>query len=241
METIEVATPSSKASSPSAIGLVIQTIFVTILYVALVSAVDLGSTLIGGMMLEYGDGNTALPLHSLHLVAFRGYWIALAIAFAAALGRKWARFLSGDVDGKGDYEWFEFAAGTGSLVAMVLAIVCLVGYAAGYDWFAGVTGCSSSPADNVTFFIWATVMSIVTFFEWKASQKIAEILSGDSLPFELHSVISWAISPVIALVISALGLAAVVCVLGLIAGAILVSVGVPLVLGLIVAGFLLGR
>lgn len=64
---------ANNASSPSIIGLAIQTTLTAVLYVVLVSAVCLLSTVIGGMMLQCGNGNVALPLHSLHLVAFRAY------------------------------------------------------------------------------------------------------------------------------------------------------------------------
>lgn len=242
MGTIEATVATSKASSPSVVGLVIQTALVAILYVALVSAVDLGSTLIGGMMLQFGDGNTALPLHSLHLIAFRGYWIALGISFVAALARKWTQTLTHGLSDEGNgYGIFDAAASMGSIVALVLAVVCLVGYTTVFDWWMSFFGSDTEIPTKGTYLLWAVVMLIVTIFEWIASNKIAGVFAGNFETFELRHVITWAVAPIFSLAIAVLGLVAVGCILGLVAGAILVTVGIPLFIGLCLTAFLLSR
>lgn len=233
---------ANNASSPSIIGLAIQTTLTAVLYVVLVSAVCLLSTVIGGMMLQYGNGNVALPLHSLHLVAFRAYWISLGISFVAALARKWAKVLSNDICNNGDYALFDTVASLGSIAAMVFAIVCLVGYTTIFDFWMGLFGNNDVAVPTKgTYLLWAVVMFIVTVFECVASNKIADFFAGDFETFELRHVIALAIAPVFSLAIAAIGLVAVGCVLGLIGGAILVYVGVPLFIGLCVFGYLMSR
>lgn len=233
---------AKKASSPSIIGLAIQTTLTAVLYVVLVSAVCLLSTVIGGMMLQYGDGNVALPLHSLHLVVFRGYWISLGISFIAALARKWTKGLTNDICSNGDYGVFDTAAACSGIAAMVFAIICLVGYTTVFDFWMGLFGAGDSTVPTKgTYLLWAVVMLIVTAFECMASNKIADFCAGDIEAFELRRVIALAIAPVFSLAIAAIGLATVGCVLGLIGGAILVYVGVPLFIGLCVFGYLMSR
>lgn len=233
---------ANKASSPSIIGLAIQTIFTAVLYVVLVSAVCLLSTVISGMMLQYGDGNVALPLHSLHLIAFRGYWIFLAVSFVTALARKWTRVLSNDLYGNGDYDLFDAVAAFGGIAAMVFAIVCLVGYTTIFDFWMALFGNNDAAVPTKgTYLFWAVVMLIVTIFECVASNKFAGVFAGDFETFELRRVIAWAIAPVFSLAIAAIGLVAVGFVLGLIGGAVLIYIGVPLFIGLCLFGLLMSR
>lgn len=233
---------ANRVSSSSIIGLAIQTTLMTVLYVCLVSAVCLLSTVIGGMMLQYGDGNVALPLHSLHLVAFRGYWIFLAVSFVAALAQKWTRALSNDLYGSGDYDRFDAVTTFCSIAAMVFAIVCLVGYTTIFDFWMALFGNNDAAVPTKgTYLLWAVVMLIVTIFECIASNKFAGVFAGGYETFELLRVIALAIAPVFSLAIAAIGLVAVGCVLGMIGGAILVFVGVPLFIGLCVFGCLMSR
>lgn len=233
---------ANRASSPSIIGLAIQTALTAVLYVFLVSAVCLLSTVIGGMMLQYGDGNVALPLHSLHLIAFRGYWIFLAVSFVAALARKWTRALSNDLYGNGDYDRFDAVATICSIAAMVFAIVCLVGYTTIFDFWMALFGNNDAAVPTKgTYLLWAVVMLIVTIFECVASNKFAGVFAGDCETFELRRVIAWAIAPVFSLAIAAIGLVAVGFVLGLIGGAVLIYIGVPLFIGLCLFGLLMSR
>ena len=233
---------ANKASSPSIIGLAIQTTLTAVLYVVLVSVVCLLSTVIGGMMLQYGDGNVALPLHSLHLVVFRGYWISLGVSFVAALARKWTKGLTNDICNNGDYGVFDAVATCSGIVAMIFAIICLVGYTTIFDFWMGLfgTGDPTAPAKE-NYLLVAVIMLIVTVFECVASNKIAAFFAGGFGAFELRHVIALAIAPVFSLAFAAIGLVAVGCVLGLIGGAILVYVGVPLFIGLCVFGYLMSR
>lgn len=233
---------TNKASSQGIVSLAIQTTLTVVLYVGLVSAVCLLSTVIGGMMLQYGDGNVALPLHSLHLIAFRGYWIFLAVSFVAALARKWTRTLSNDLYGNGDYDLFDAVATFGSIAAMVFAIVCLVGYTTIFDFWMALFGNNDAAVPTKgTYLFWAVVMLIVTIFECVASNKFASVFAGGFETFELRRVIACAIAPVFSLAIAAIGLVAVGCVLGLIGGAVLIYIGVPLFIGLCLFGVLMSR
>lgn len=155
-----------KPTTVNIFGMILQTLFAVVLYVVAVDMMCLLTTWLGGFMFEIGEGNTVIPLHSWRLVAFRAYWVVMGVGVVAALARKWIVLLTGERE-SGMCELLGVVERAGAFASVVCAIVCLLGYAAAFDWWAGVTGKMASDSRANDYLLWAVVLTIGTIVEWR--------------------------------------------------------------------------
>lgn len=213
-------------------SMILQTLFAVILYVAAVDAMCLLTTWLGGFMFEIGEGNTVIPLHSWRLVAFRVYWIVLGVTVVATLAHKWIVLLTGDYDSD-MRELIKAIENMGALATIVCAIVCLLGYAAAFDWWAGITGKMASDSRANDYLLWAIALTIGAVVEWRIVEGVINALFPDKHEFHgLRFTSACVLTPVVALVPTALVICACVLAVGLFAGILFISAAVPVVIAL---------
>lgn len=214
-------------------SMILQTLFAVVLYVVAVDVMCLLTTWLGGFMFEIGEGNTVIPLHSWRLVAFRAYWIVLGVTVVAALAHKWIALLSGEPDSD-MCELIKAIENMGAFASIVCAIVCLLGYAAVFDWWVGVTGKMASDPRANDYLLWAVALTIGAVVEWRIVEGVINALFPNE--HQLHGLrfaSACMLTPVVALVPTALVICASALVVGLFAGILFISAAVPVVIGLI--------
>ena len=229
---IEQVAPK-KPTAMNIFSMILQTLFAVVLYVAAVDVMCLLTTWLGGFMFEIGEGNTVIPLHSWRLVAFRVYWIVLGVTVVATLAHKWIMLLTGDCDSD-IRELIKVIENMGALATIVCAIVCLLGYAAVFDWWAGITGKMASDSRANVYLLWAVALTVGAVVEWRIVEGVINALFPDERKFHgLRFASACVLTPVIALVPTALAILACVLVVGLFAGILFISAAVPVVIALI--------
>lgn len=229
---IEQVAPK-KPTAMNIFSMILQTLFAVVLYVAAVDVMCLLTTWLGGFMFEIGEGNTVIPLHSWRLVAFRVYWIVLGVTVVATLAHKWIMLLTGDCDSD-IRELIKVIENMGALATIVCAIVCLLGYAAVFDWWAGITGKMASDSRANDYLLWAVALTVGAVVEWRIVEGVINALFPDERKFHgLRFASACVLTPVIALVPTALAILACVLVVGLFAGILFISAAVPVVIALI--------
>ena len=229
---IEQVAPK-KPTAMNIFSMILQTLFAVVLYVAAVDVMCLLTTWLGGFMFEIGEGNTVIPLHSWRLVAFRVYWIVLGVTVVATLAHKWIMLLTGDCDSD-IRELIKVIENMGALATIVCAIVCLLGYAAVFDWWAGITGKMASDSRANDYLLWAVALTVGAVVEWRIVEGVINALFPDERKFHgLRFASACVLTPVIALVPTALAILACVLVVGLFAGILFISAAGPVVIALI--------
>lgn len=222
-----------KPTAVNIFGMVLQTIFAVVLYVVAVDMMCLLTTWLGGFMFEIGEGNTVIPLHSWRLVTFRAYWVVLGVAVVAALARKWIVLLTGERESD-MCELLGAIEGAGAFASAVCAIVCLLGYAAAFDWWAGVTGKMASDSRANDYLLWAVVLTIGTIVEWRIVEGVLKALFPGEHKFHgLRFASVCVITPLLALVPTALVIIVCALVVGLFAGILFASLVIPVVIAAI--------
>ena len=231
MYRIEMDAPK-KPTAMNIFSMILQTLLAVVLYVAAVDVMCLLTTWLGGFMFEIGEGNTVIPLHSWRLVAFRVYWIVLGVTVVVTLAHKWIALLSGELDSD-MCELVKAIENMGALATIVCAIVCLLGYAAVFDWWAGITGKMTSDPRANDYLLWAVALTIGAVVEWRIVKGVFNALFPDEHKFHgLRFASACVLTPVVALVPTALAICACVLVVGLFAGILFISAAVPVVIAL---------
>ena len=177
-----------KPTAMDIFGMILQTLFAVVLYVVAIDMMCLLTTWLGGFMFEIGEGNTVIPLHSWRLVAFRAYWVVLGVAVVAALAHKWIVLLTGERESD-MCELLGAIESAGAFASVFCAIVCLLGYTAAFDWWAGVTGKMASDSRTNDYLLWAVVLTIGTIVEWRIVEGSLTLyfpMSTSSTGFALH-------------------------------------------------------
>lgn len=224
---------SKKPTAVNIFGMVLQTIFAVVLYVVAVDMMCLLTTWLGGFMFEISESNTVIPLHSWRLVAFRAYWVVLGVAVVAALAHKWIVLLTGESESD-MCELLGTIEGAGAFVSVVCAIVCLLGYAAAFDWWAGVTGKMASDSRANDYLLWAVVLTIGTIVEWRIVEGVLNALFPGEHKFHgLRFASACAVTPLLALVPTTLVIVVCALVVGLFAGILFASLAIPVVIAAI--------
>lgn len=222
-----------KLTAMNIFGLILQTLFAAVLYVVAVDMMCLLTTWLGGFMFEIGEGNTVIPLHSWRLVAFRAYWVVLGAALVAALARKWIVLLTGERE-PDMCKLLGSIERAGAFASVVCAIVCLLGYAAVFDWWAGATRkMASDPAAN-NYLLWAVVLTIGTIVERRIVKGVLNALFPHECLFHgLRFASACMVTPLLALVPTVLLIIVCALVVGLFAGILFASLVIPVVFALI--------
>ena len=230
MYRIEPDAPK-KPTAMNIFGMILQTVFAVVLYVVAVDMMCLLTTWLGGFMFEISESNTVIPLHSWRLVAFRVYWVVLGAAFVAALAHKWIVLLTGGRESD-MCELLGVIEGAGASV--VCAIVCLLGYAAVFDWWAGVTGKMASDSRANDYLLWAVVLTIGTIVEWRIVEGVLKALFPHECLFHgLRFASVCVVTPLLALVPTTLAIIVCALVVGLFAGILFASLAIPVVIAVI--------
>lgn len=218
-----------KPTTVNIFGMILQTIFAVVLYVVAVDMMCLLTMWLGGFMFEIGEGNTVIPLHSWRLVAFRVYWVVLGVGVVAVLARKWIVLLTGERESD-MCELFGAIEGAGVFASVVCAIVCLLGYAAVFDWWAGVTAKMASDPRANDYLLWAVVLTIGTIVEWRIVEGVLKALFPHECLFHgLRFASACVVTPLLALVPTALTIVVYAVVVGLFAGILFASLAIPVV------------
>ena len=222
-----------KPTVMNVVGMILQTLFAVVLYVVAVDMMCLLTTWLGGFMFEIGEGNTVIPLHSWRLVAFRAYWVVMGVGVVAALARKWIVLLTGERE-SGMCELLGVVERAGAFASVVCAIVCLLGYAAAFDWWAGVTGKMASDSRANDYLLWAVVLTIGTIVEWRIVEGALNALFPGERKFHgLRFASACVVTPLLALVPTALVIIVCALVVGLFAGILFASLAIPVVIAAI--------
>lgn len=232
MYRIEPDAPK-KPTAMNIFGMILQTVFAVVLYVVAVDMMCLLTTWLGGFMFEISESNTVIPLHSWRLVAFRVYWVVLGAAFVAALAHKWIVLLTGGRESD-MCELLGVIEGAGAFASVVCAIVCLLGYAAVFDWWAGVTGKMASDSRANDYLLWAVVLTIGTIVEWRIVEGVLKALFPHECLFHgLRFASVCVVTPLLALVPTTLAIIVCALVVGLFAGILFASLAIPMVIAVI--------
>lgn len=232
MYRIEMYAPK-KPTAMNIIGMILQTLFAAILYVVAVDVMCLLTTWLGGFMFEISAENTVIPLHSWRLVVFRVYWVVLGVTVVASLAHKWFVLLTGDSDSD-MCELIKAIENMGALASIVCAIVCLLGYAAVFDWWAGITGKMAADSRANDYLLWAVALTIGAVVEWRIVEGVINgLFPSEHQMHGLRFASACMLTPVIALVPTTLAILACALVVGLFAGILFISAAVPVVIGLI--------
>ena len=214
------------------VGMILQTLFAVVLYVVAVDMMCL-LTWLGGFMFEIGEGNTVIPLHSWRLVTFRVYWVVLGVGVVAALARKWIVLLTGERESD-MCELLGAIEGAGAFASVVCAIVCLLGYTAAFDCWAGVTGKMASDSRANDYLLWAVVLTVGTIVEWRIVEGVLKALFPHECLFHgLRFASACVVTPLLALVPTALVIVVCALVVGLFAGILFASLAIPVVITVI--------
>lgn len=185
------------------------------------------------VLFEISESNTVIPLHSWRLVAFRVYWVVLGAAFVAALAHKWIVLLTGGRESD-MCELLGVIEGAGAFASVVCAIVCLLGYAAVFDWWAGVTGKMASDSRANDYLLWAVVLTIGTIVEWRIVEGVLKALFPHECLFHgLRFASVCVVTPLLALVPTTLAIIVCALVVGLFAGILFASLAIPVVIAVI--------
>lgn len=217
MYRIEPDAPK-KPTAMNIFGMILQTVFAVVLYVVAVDMMCLLTTWLGGFMFEISESNTVIPLHSWRLVAFRVYWVVLGAAFVAALAHKWIVLLTGGRESD-MCELLGVIEGAGAFASVVCAIVCLLGYAAVFDWWAGVTGKMASDSRANDYLLWAVVLTIGTIVEWRIVEGVLKALFPHECLFHgLRFASVCVVTPLLALVPTTLAIIVCALVVGFLPG-----------------------
>lgn len=199
-------------------GMILQTVFAVVLYVVAIDMMCLLTTWLGGFMFEISESNTVIPLHSWRLVAFRVYWVVLGAAFVAALAHKWIVLLTGGRESD-MCELLGAIESAGAFASVVCAIVCLLGYTAAFDCWAGVTGKMASDSRANDYLLWAVVLTIGTIVEWRIVEGVLNALFPDEHKFHgLRFASACVVTPLLALVPTTLVIIVCALVVGLLPG-----------------------
>lgn len=232
MYRIEPDAPK-KSTAMNIFGMILQTLFAVVLYVVAVDMMCLLTTWLGGFMFEIDEGNTVIPLHSWRLVAFRAYWVVLGVGVVAALARKWIVLLTGERESD-MCEPLGAIEGAGVFASVVCAIVCLLGYAAVFDWWAGVTAKMASDPRANDYLLWAVVLTVGTIVEWRIVEGVLKALFPHECLFHgLRFASACVVTPLLALVPTALVVIVCALVVGLFAGILFASLAIPVVIAAI--------
>lgn len=232
MYRIEQDAPK-KPTAMNIFSLILQTLFAVVLYVIAVDLMCLLMTWLGGFMLEIGEGNTVIPLHSWRLVAFRAYWVLLGVGVIAALARKWIVLLTGERESD-MCELLGVVECAGAFASVVCAIVCLLGYAAVFDWWTGVTAKMASDSRANDYLLWAVVLTVGTIVEWRIVEGVLKALFPHECLFHgLRFASACVVTPLLALVPTALVIIVCALVVGLFAGILFASLAIPVVIAAI--------
>ena len=225
---IELDVPK-KPTAVNIFGMILQTLFAVVLYVVAVDMMCLLTTWLGGFMFEIGEGNTVIPLHSWRLVAFRAYWVVLGAGVVAALAHKWIVLLTGERESD-MCELLGAIEGAGAFASVVCAIVCLLGYAAAFDWWVGVTAKMASDSRANDYLLWAVVLTVGTIVERRIVEGVLKALFPHECLFHgLRFASACVVTPLLALVPTALTIVVCAVVAGLFAGILFASLAIPVV------------
>lgn len=218
-----------KPTAMNIFSMMLQTLFAVVLYVVAVDMMCLLTMWLGGFMFEIGEGNTVIPLHSWRLVAFRAYWVVLGAAVVAALAHKWIVLLTGERESD-TCKLLGSIERAGAFASVFCAIVCLLGYAAVFDWCAGATRKMASDSRANDYLLWAVVLTIGTIVEWRIVKGVLNALfPHESLFHGLRFASACAVTPLLALVPTTLIIIVCAVVVGLFAGIVFASLAIPVV------------
>ena len=153
----------------------------------------------------------------------------LGVAVVAALAHKWIVLLTGERESD-MCELFGAIEGAGAFASVVCAIVCLLGYAAAFDWWAGVTGKMASDSRANDYLLWAVVLTVGTIVEWRIVEGVLKALFPHECLFHgLRFASACVVTPLLALVPTALVVIVCALVVGLFAGILFASLAIPVV------------
>lgn len=232
MHRIEPDAPK-KPTAMNILSMILQTLYAAVLYVVAVDMMCLLTTWLGGVMFEISESNTVIPLHSWRLVAFRAYWVVLGVAVVAALAHKWIVLLTGGRESD-MCELLGVIEGAGAFASVFCAIVCLLGYAAVFDWWAGVTGKMAADSRANDYLLWAVVLTIGTIVEWRIVEGVLKALFPHECLFHgLRFASACVVTPLLALVPTALTIVVCAVVVGQFAGILFASLAIPVIITVI--------